>query len=201
MTGVVFDFGNVLYEVDYGAMARRLAGDRADAWLAGVARTGVHDAYESGRAGLEDVLRALAEAGFAVSRERFLDAYLGIFRPVPGMADLLARLAERRPLGLLSNTSPEHARLFIEQTPEFRLLRARVYSFEAGVMKPAPEIYRAAVAAMGVPGSELAYTDDVAAFARAAGAAGMTGIPFRSAPELARDLAALGFDELEGFGA
>jgi len=192
VTGVVFDFGNVLYRVDYPAMARELAGERAEALLSAFVGSPLQVAYETGRADLADVLRALAGLDFPVTRERFLDAYLGIFSPVPGSRELVARLAEVAPLGLLSNTSAEHARLFIERTPEFPLFQAAAYSFEMGWMKPDRRAYVEISRRLGVPPSELVYTDDVEEFAAAAGEAGMTGVPFRSADDLSRQLTGLG---------
>ncbi|MBI5442172.1 MAG: hypothetical protein HY900_13295, partial [Deltaproteobacteria bacterium] len=139
--GVVFDFGNVLYHVDYAAMARRLAGDRAGELLERFVGSPLQLAYETGRTDLGGVLRGLEQAGFPCSREAFLAAYLDIFSPVAGMAELLAAVAARVPVGLLSNTSPEHARLAIEAMPEVRHVSARAYSFELGAMKPDPRLY------------------------------------------------------------
>lgn len=199
--GVVFDFGNVLYAVDYPAMARQLAADRDAQFLAAFVGSPVQVAYECGRAGLEDVLAELARRGFPCPRSRFLEAYLGIFQPVPGVRAVLERLAARRALGLLSNTSPEHARLFIEKTPEIALFGARVYSFELGCMKPDPRTYREVALRLGVSPGELVYTDDVESYALAAAAVGMAPVPFRGAEDLARRLSALGFSELESPGA
>lgn len=201
MTGVVFDFGNVLYRVDYAAMARALAGERAQELLGGFVGSPVQVAYETGDASLGDVLRALGRAGFPVGRERFLEAYLGIFTPVPGMAELVAKLAERRSLGLLSNTSPEHAQLFIERVPEFRHFAARAYSFEVGRLKPDQATYREIARRLGVPPGELAYVDDIEEYARGAEAVGMIGIPFTGAAALGARLAALGFGDARGAGA
>ncbi|MBI5446454.1 MAG: HAD-IA family hydrolase [Deltaproteobacteria bacterium] len=197
MEGVVFDFGNVLYSVDYARMARRLAGERAEELLASFVGSPLQIAYETGRADLATVLRELERAGFPAREDEFLEAYLGIFDPVPGAADLLRTLAEARPLGLLSNTSSEHARLFIEGVPEFKLLRARVYSFELGCMKPDPRLYREAARRLGLPARELAYVDDIEAYARGALQVGMTGLCFAGVERLRGDLVELGFRELE----
>lgn len=195
--GVVFDFGNVLYRVDYPAMARELAGDRASEFLSSFVGSRLQVEHESGLIGLPDVLRGLRAAGFPVPRRRFLDAYLAVFTPIPGTRALVERLAERRPLGLLSNTSPEHARGFIETTPEFRCFRARVYSFELGCLKPDLRTYRAAARRLGLPPEDLVYTDDLEPLARASSSAGMRGVPFRGAADLSRSLAGLGFSELD----
>ncbi|MDW7712357.1 MAG: HAD-IA family hydrolase [Deferrisomatales bacterium] len=198
---MVFDFGNVLYSVDYPAMARALAGDRGPQLLEAFVGSTAQVAYETGRAGLEDVLGELARLGFPCSRGRFLEAYLGVFAPIPGVSLLLERLAGCRPLGLLSNTSPEHARLFIETTPEASLFRARVYSFEVGCMKPDPRTYREVARRLGMPPSALVYTDDVTAYADGATAAGMKGMVFRGAEDLRRQLVHLGCTELGGLRA
>ncbi len=193
VNGLVFDFGNVLYRVDYEAMARALAGQRSAAFLARFVGSPEQVAYETGRATLDEVITALGEAGFPVTRGHFLDAYLDIFEPIPGSRALVAALAEVVPLGLLSNTSPEHARLFIEKTPEFPLFRASAYSFEIGWMKPDLRTYREIARRLGRAPQDLVYVDDIVDFARAADAVGMKGIPFRGAAGLSRELAALGF--------
>ena len=196
VTGVVFDFGNVLYRVDYGSMAQRLADERAQELLAGFVGSSIQVAYETGRAGLDDVLRALSGMGFPLGRDRFLEAYLAIFTPVPGSREIVERLAERRPLGLLSNTSPDHAQLFIEKTPERALFSSRVYSFELGCMKPDARLYEESARRLGAPLRELAFTDDVEEYVAAAEALGMSGIWFRDSEDLRTRLASLGFDEL-----
>jgi len=198
---MVFDFGNVLYHFDYPRMARQLAGDDASHVLDQFIGSPLQIAYETGRAQLEDVLAGFAELGFPVTRQRFLEAFLDVFDPVEGMAELVRTLARHRPLGLLSNTCPEHARLFIETVPELHHIPTRVYSFEVGHLKPHPAIYAAAVTAMGIPAEELVFTDDLPELATAAAAVGMTGIPFRGAADLARRLAGLGFSELEDWSA
>lgn len=193
MNGIVFDFGNVLYRVDYGAMARAIAGPRSAVFLTRFVGSPVQVAYETGEATLNEVLSELAREGLPVRKDQFLEAYLGIFEPVPGSRELVTALAEVAPLGLLSNTSPEHARLFIEKAPEFEFFQAAAYSFEIGCMKPDPRTYREIAKRLGRAAQDLVYTDDVEEFARAAETVGMTGIPFRSAAELSRELARLGF--------
>jgi len=195
--GVIFDFGNVLYRVDYEAMAQRLAGERASSFLAAFVGAPVQIAYETGRLELPEVLRQLRDVGFPTSRRRFLDAYLAVFSPIPGMRALLARLARHRPLGLLSNTSRVHAQDFIETTREFRCFRARAYSFELGCMKPDPRTYRTIAHRLGLPPEDLVYVDDVEPYARAATSEGMVGVRFLDAPHLAGTLLGQGFSELE----
>lgn len=190
--GIVFDFGNVLYHVDFPGMARTLAGDRAGEFLARFSDSPLLTLYETGRCGLDDVLSHLAAEGYPLGRERFLDAYLSLFSPVAGMAQRVEQLSRALPLALLSNTSPEHAALFIEQVPEFGFFRSRVYSFELGCMKPAPALYHEAAARLALPPSALLYVDDLAVNVEGARAVGMTAVQFVGVEALDRDLARLG---------
>lgn len=192
LRGVVFDFGNVLYRVDYPGMAAHLAGERAPALAEAFVGSRAQIDHETGRIGLGGVLEALAARGFAFERDRFLEAYLSIFSPVPGVRRLLERLAGSVPLGLLSNTSVEHARLFIEEVPEIRYFSARAYSFEVGLMKPSPKLYLEISTRLGAEPEDLAFVDDLEANVQGAQAVGMKGILFRGADLLEHRLRELG---------
>jgi FMN phosphatase YigB (HAD superfamily) len=198
---VVFDFGNVLYEVDYTVLARAVAFERAGEFLGLFVGFPIQMAYETGGIPLNGVLEALKRRGFPVSRERFREGYLAVFCPVPGARGIIECLAEFLPLGLLSNTSPEHARFFIEKMPEFPLFDERVYSFETGWMKPDRRIYGEIARRLRLPPEELAYTDDVEEFVRAAREVGMGGVTFRSAESLRLELLRVGFPELTGLAS
>lgn len=187
--GVVFDFGNVLYRVDYPAMAARLAGARGPELLRSFVGSPLQVAWETGATDLDGVLRGLADQGFRFDREAFLAAYLEVFSPIEGMAALVAELSGRMPLGLLSNTSPEHARLFVERTPEFAFFRAHLYSFEMGAMKPDPRLYREVARRLGLAPGDLAYVDDLAENVGGARAVGMEGFLFTGEGSLRRALA------------
>ena len=198
MKAMVFDFGNVLYEVNYTVLARAVAFERASEFLGAFVGSPIQAAYETGRATLDGVLNELRRKGFPVTRERFLEGYLAVFSPVPGAREIAECLAKFRPLGLLSNTSPEHARLFIEKTPEIRLFDQRVYSFEVGSMKPDHRIYREMARKLGLSPEEIGYTDDVEEYVRAARDVGMSGVAFRGAESLRSELLGMGFSELAG---
>jgi FMN phosphatase YigB (HAD superfamily) len=198
LKGIVFDFGNVLYDVDYPAMAARLAGERADEFLRRFVGGALQVAYETGRIGLDELLAGFAREGFPFGRDRFLAEYLSVFSPVLGMNAVLERLAERFPLGLLSNTSPEHARLFIESVPEFAQFSAHVYSFEVGEMKPAPALYRVIAERLGLRATELVYVDDIVGNVEGARAVGMVGVHFRGRGPLVERLGELGLNPSGG---
>lgn len=69
-----------------------------------------------------------------------------------------------------------------------------VWSYELGVTKPDPAIYRYALERLGVQPHEALFLDDRPANVEAAGAMGMRGLVFSTVEQLRRDLLAQGFD-------
>ncbi len=69
-----------------------------------------------------------------------------------------------------------------------------VWSYEMGMAKPDPAIYRYALKRLGVQPHEALFLDDRAANVEAAAAMGMKGLVFSTVEQLRRDLLALGLD-------
>jgi HAD superfamily hydrolase (TIGR01509 family) len=94
-----------------------------------------------------------------------VDAYSGAFVdliPVPpGVAPLLARLASRRRLGILSNW-PLAATVdaYLDRAGWRSYFAAVVVSQRVGTIKPHPAIYAATEAALGATGSEILHVGD-----------------------------------------
>jgi len=107
--------------------------------------------------------------------------------------DLLAFIRALRPrykTGLISNAWPDAratTRLCLNATV-FDLL---VFSGEEGVQKPDPEIYRRALARLGVAPEEAVFVDDVAVNVEAARGVGMAGIHFLNPAQARAEVEAL----------
>ena len=71
---------------------------------------------------------------------------------------------------------------------------ARVWSYQLGIAKPDPTIYRHTLAELGVQPEETLFIDDKRANVEAARALGIQAIEFSSVGRLRQDLIALGFD-------
>ena len=71
---------------------------------------------------------------------------------------------------------------------------ARVWSYQLGIAKPDPAIYRHTLAELGVLPEETLFIDDKRANVEAARALGIQAIEFSSVERLRQDLIALGFD-------
>ncbi len=103
---------------------------------------------------------------------------------------LIRSLHRRYKTGLISNALPDARRMFADKLNRdlFDLL---VFSGEEGVKKPDLEIFRRAMARLGVRPEESIFVDDVAENVAAAQALGMRGIRFTSSEDLRRALAQL----------
>ncbi|HOY67306.1 MAG TPA: HAD family phosphatase [Candidatus Ozemobacteraceae bacterium] len=184
---VLFDYGNVLEFVNHRRSAARLCegtGRDADALLRRfLLPRGPLEQLESG---MIDADGFRLFAGEAVGREFSPDEFASRFSDMFVMREdttaLLRALRGRYRLGLLSNTNEIHFATTISNHPCFGFFDQVTLSFEVKAMKPAPAIYRDALAkAAGIPPAEILYLDDIPAYAEAARACGMQALVYDSA--------------------
>jgi HAD superfamily hydrolase (TIGR01509 family) len=113
------------------------------------------------------------EALRAVRDRRYFELVDAAAIVIPGVADLLPRLAARYRLAIVTSSEPgpfarTHARTGL--LPHFELVLTRVDYTNA---KPDPEPYRTAVARLGVPAARCLVIEDSERGLRAAKAAGL----------------------------
>ena len=195
---LIFDLGRVLIDFDFARgyqalsahspyppqeMRRRLAG------------SGLVERYETGLMESCDFVSQLSTV-FDVHVEygHFCEAWSSIFTEPLIPEDYIARLARRYPLLLLSNTNEIHFRMLHERLSVLRHFRHYVLSYEVKSMKPAPEIYRAAIASAGCLPEECFFTDDIPANVEGARQCGMDAVQFESAAQIERELKARGIE-------
>jgi len=198
---VFFDLGNVLVLFDRPRSIRQMA--EAGGVAAQAAADVVHDpalqrALEEGRidwAGFH--AEFVRRTGAAVTAAALADAASDMFRlNVPILPVVAALCRTGVPLGILSNTCDPHWR-HLEASGYAvlsRSFREVVLSHEAAAMKPDPGIYELAAARAGVPADRIFFCDDLPAHVDAARAAGWDAEVFRSAHELADQLARRGLN-------
>ena len=125
--------------------------------------------------------------------EHFCQLWGIIFLPLTLIDEsLLAALANNYKLLSLSNTNAIHFTLVMREYPILGHLHGHVLSYEVGALKPAPEIYRVAVARAGCRAEECLFIDDIVENIEGARREGLDGIVFRNAEQLKRDLALRG---------
>jgi putative hydrolase of the HAD superfamily len=180
---IVFDLGNVFIHVD----TVRLAGDLAHAAgtsgqeqaLSEILEHGLARDYERGRISSMAFFESLRERlRSGLTFESFRRIWCGIFSPVQPMIDCLGLLRGNYKLVLLSNTNALHVEYCHSVFPWLDLFHHRVYSFEVGLAKPDPEIFRWTFARAGVDAGDCYFVDDRVENVETAFSLGMTAYRF-----------------------
>jgi HAD superfamily hydrolase (TIGR01509 family) len=194
---IIFDIGRVLVRIDLGramsGLAEAVAMSPDEVWSALEKHPTWRD-WQEGRMTPRDFwLSVNTRFGTALGFEQFTDIWNRVIDPKPIVdGTLLARLAKRYRLCLLSNTDPIHV-AHLEATFEpMRYFPRRIYSCAVGVSKPNPLIYRAALEACQVAAQDALYIDDIPAYAEAARSLGLAALVFTSPEQLSGDLQSLG---------
>lgn len=181
---LLLDYGEVISRSPSVAARTELAG------LVGVPLADFEVAYERHRLDLDrgtlsvvDYWRTMAaELGQEwslshVQRLWTLD-FTSWFEPEPAVVDLLVELHEGGTrMALLSNAGHDFGDP-LRRTPFASLMERVFVSAEMGLVKPDPEIYRVAMAELGVTAAETVFVDNKLVNVEAATALGVTGHHF-----------------------
>jgi putative hydrolase of the HAD superfamily len=160
----LFDVGNVLLKFDFTKALRAVAAQSAVAdereVLARIDRIKI--AWEDGQIERAVFLREV----FAVLQYRgteadFLAAWEDIFELNEPMAALVAELAPRFPLYLLSNTNDVHHAYFVRRYPVFAHFRGGTFSYAVRASKPGREIFQIACRAHALEPGTTFFIDDL----------------------------------------
>jgi putative hydrolase of the HAD superfamily len=116
------------------------------------------------------VTAALESLGYSLSPEdpriaKAVDAYFSAFYPnselIPGTKELLGELAQRYPLGMLTNfTHGPAVRRIIDLLGLNPFFKDVLVSGELGYRKPHPYVFERFVDAMGVPANQILFVGD-----------------------------------------
>ena len=192
---VIFDLGKVLIPFDFarGYRAMEKFCDYPAAEIPKrIAATDLVHRFETGLVEPRDFVEQLSRMlGLRGTYEQFCEIWSSIFLPdtlVP--ESLLASLAERYRLLVLSNTNAIHFDMVRQNYPLLRHFHDLVLSYEVKAMKPSPAIYREAIARAQCRPEECFYTDDIPAYVEGARREGIDAVQFLSCAQLERDLAA-----------
>jgi len=189
---VIFDLGRVLVNFDfqrgYQAMeefcphaAREIPRRLANSDLVARFETGLIEPREF-------VAEMSAMLELDMDYDHFCGIWSSIFTDTLVPESMLAGLAARYRLLLLSNTNAIHFEGLRVSHPMLRHFHDLVLSYEVKAMKPQPEIFQAAIARAGCRPDECFYTDDIPAFVAAARNLGIDAVQFESAAQLQGEL-------------
>lgn len=196
---LIFDLGGVIVPLDFQqaySRMERLCGYPAAEIPKRIASTDLVRRFECGQIAPEPFAEQLLEIiGLNLTYAQFRELWNWIFAPGPILPDSLFRaLRERFRLVLLSNTNLIHFESLSRKYPLLDLFHHRVLSYEVGVMKPSPEIYREAVRRAGCRPEECFFTDDVLPYVQAARAEGIDAVQFLSPAQLESELLSRGVE-------
>ncbi|MFN3473104.1 MAG: HAD family hydrolase [Blastomonas sp.] len=194
---IIFDVGKVLYQWDIRNLYAKLIADPAelDHFLGNVLTLEWHDQHDAGRPLSEMVAELTArhpghQALIAQYVPRWLETIPG---PVPGMLDLVERLALMGyPIFGITNFGVEFWDMFRPTAPVFDLFQDIVVSGAEKLTKPDPAIYRLAIDRFGIDPARALFIDDREANIEGAISCGLQGHVFSDAETLYIDLAARG---------
>ncbi len=194
---ILFDLGQVLVPFDLERGLRALGAHSP--YSPGEIKKRIADCellppFEQGRIPPREFARRLSELlQLNVGYEQFCELWSSIFLPETLIPDsFIEALARRYRLVLVSNTNAIHYAMIERRYGIVRHFHERVLSYEIGAVKPEARIYEEAVRRAGCEASQCFYTDDIAEFVEAARRHGILAVRFRSAGQLAEDLAAHG---------
>ena len=177
--GIVFDLWNTLAFNDHHpnpliAVAEAFQLRGRPGWtkiLEGAMMLGPLPGIEAGIEALERATGRTLDPAGAADLARLWRAAGRKTRFFPDVQPALAQLAGRYRLGLLSNTQSFDLE-FLDETP--LPLKARLFSFEAGLLKPDPELFARMAGLLDLPPEELLMVgDNLRDDVRGAEAAGM----------------------------
>lgn len=194
---VIFDLGKVIIPFDftrgYQGLEKHCGFPAADIPKR-LSTTDLVRRFESGLVEPEDFFAQLtAMLELRIGYDAFCEIWSSIFLPDPLIPEsMLEGLRRRFRLILLSNTNAIHFRMLEKAYPILRHFDDRVLSFEVRAMKPAPAVYREAIARAHCQPEECFFTDDVADYVAAAQREGIDAVQFQSLAQLEQELRARG---------
>jgi HAD superfamily hydrolase (TIGR01509 family) len=196
----LMDIGTVLVKIDMSRLVERvepLIGIGPDQLRSAFAAENLVFRYESGQIGDSEFLGEIGRRFHReIARERFEAAWNSIFVSEPLIGeDLLASLAARLDLWLISNTNPIHFEYIRKHYGFFGHFKGWVLSYESGALKPDPAIFERAVQTTGVEPGRTLFVDDLQANVEAARNLGFHSLQFVDATGFEAQLRSLGLIE------
>jgi glucose-1-phosphatase len=195
---VLFDMDDVLCAYDWhGRVAElaRLCGQSSEALAASIWNSGFEDSADTGAISAEAYLEGFAQRlGIPFTRARWVANRRAAMTPWPDMLSLARAISQHATIAVLTNNGHLTAETIDELFPELRpVFGARIlFSAQFATQKPDPEVYRRALAHLGVEPGEAVFTDDKPENVAGAVAAGLNGHVHAGAEALAQRLAELG---------
>jgi HAD superfamily hydrolase (TIGR01509 family) len=191
---VLFDLGNVIAYIDFGAFWRDLGFRPEEMAPFTEGYTTFTQQYETGLISTEKYLNELrAVFNQQFTTERLAQAFSCIIRnPVEGMVDIIQKVTQTHQTALVSNTNEIHFSNSQKKIPALHILPKHYLSYQLRVMKPARGFFDAIIKDQGIFPSKMLFIDDLLENVKAAKYAGLQAIRFEGVEQLETQLKTLG---------
>ena len=199
MKAVIFDLGNVLINFDHRIAAKKIArfsGKSPEEIFSLFFDSEITGMFEEGKISpLEFFSEVKKLLGADISYQEFLPIWNEIFflndenRKVHGLA---RSLKKNYKVALLSNVNILHFEFVKNKFVSLEAFHSVIASYEVGLRKPHPEIYKKALKSLGVSAEETFYTDDRIELIESAKALGIRGFVYKNSAQLEVDLLSVG---------
>ena len=204
---IIFDFGNVLFDLDLPAVERNLKiyfGEKFGAAREKLSRDKVVELYEVGGLSTEEFIDAIRFASEKpLEKQQVVSAWNSIFLTMPkARFDMLLRLREHYKVFLLSNINDLHAswiddymmREYSIEDFQARYFDGVYYSHLIRLRKPDREIYEYVLADAELVPEETIFFDDMEVNITAAKALGIRGILHPAGSDILKVIERMFFD-------
>ncbi len=181
--GFIFDIGGVLIRVDASASIQKIAN------ILHITPLQVRQAmspellteYETGNLSGNEFYQNLlknCQSAHDIDFDFFKFLWQDVLFPKVAEIAFLRHLVKAFPVWLLSNTNDFHYDLMRRRFDILEIVRGGTYSFKEGFIKPAPEIFQAALAKTPYAPHEVVFIDDRPANVAAARDLGIHAIQY-----------------------
>jgi putative hydrolase of the HAD superfamily len=190
---VIFDLGRVLIRVDFArGLFRRYpaAADTNDlSLLEHLMNDPVFREFTCGNLTPEELYRTVsAKYQLNLSFDEFVREWCNIFDIMEGMDEVVQHVAQRYPVGLLSDIDPLHWDYCRQNFVALKHFPDPALSFEIRAMKPDEICYRTAAVKTGKPVQNCLFIDDRPINVEGAIRAGMQAVQFLNKDQLVSEL-------------
>ncbi len=195
---VIFDLGGVVVDVESDRLIHQVAqllGRSFEEVHEQIFHRDLHLPLELGHIKPQAYYDGLKQKlGISWTYPQFVRAWNGILSENRDVTSIMKRLRARHKLLALSNTNILHIEHIKGAIPSLEMFHYWVMSYEVGLRKPNPKIYRFALEQAGVKPETAVYIDDRPELVEAGRQVGLTAIRFENSRQLEQDLQAVGLN-------
>lgn len=194
---IIFDLGRVLVDVDLSKgifkYAQQANPKSEEQILDTLMRDSFYQDYACGKFNAEQFQREFCRRlNLDFDFEAFKQEWNGVFKTIPGMEALVAKLSENYKIGLLSDIGPLHWGHLKKTLPVLKQIEKPVLSYQIGLLKPEKAAYLKAAESVQTTPQSCLFIDDREVNVQGAKSAGMQSIGFSGIEQLYQDLYTLG---------